>query len=604
MIDQRACVSCGAVEGRLTAKFCVECGASLVITNESANAAPPMQGDHADVSSSKPAREQRRWSRSDSWHDGLVNHTIEYKTRKGLEGRSSLDLIRSGDRTALSNYVHYFVDIEVGDLIRLTRSKDNVTVRLTQGPYPTSTVSREQWSLSEGLNASLFDEIFCAPEYLQIRFELVNAQPVDPKFNPVKVNPVRVNPAMDNDKYKRRFHLPNKTTMEQDFALDLPEEGLHLLVGGPGTGKSVIALLRASRLARKEKRHCFLAFNKLLVHSSRSLDRNTQKSHVKAINTDTWIHWFRSTWRLLLGSTCPDLGEPYEIDWLSVRQQLDSAQEIGDPPEKHLVIDEGQDMPLEFYEAVVDFGFENIFVVADFNQVLKTGKNANYPDLCTSLLKQPNSKFSAAADSQSEFTDRHVVQLAYNHRNSYPVARLSREFYSVAPQNLPPDLPPQSRTAEVPVLEVYDGSAQGFEKIANRIVLTAIDDPTKLIGILCPNNQVRKSYEDEIRRVSLSANNSPPRIESYSSDAAALPDFSIGGIMLLNAQACKGLEFDYVIIADIDQFNYWPGIAAEQKMLFYVMVSRAITRVIFIQNGANSCPISAILPTDPTILAR
>ena len=599
MSDQRSCVSCGALESGLKAKFCAECGAPLAQSKGAANVAPPVQESQVDASASKPVGDSRRWSRSDSWHDGFVNQVTEYRTRKGLEGKSSLDLIRSGDRTALSHFAHFFVDIDVGDLIRLTKGKDNVTVRLTQGPYPTSTVSREQWSLSEGLDASLFDEIFSAPEYFQIRFELVNAKAVDPKFNAVKVNP-----AQDNDKYKRRFRLPDKTTMEQDFALDLPEDGLHLLVGGPGTGKSVIALLRALRLARKDKRHSFLAFNKLLVHSSKSLDRNTQKSHVKVINTDTWIHWFRFTWRLLLECECPTLGAAYAIDWKAIRKQLDSTEKIGEPRETHLVVDEGQDMPLEFYEAVVDFGIENIFVVADFNQVLKTGINANYPDLCTSLLKKPHLKFNATADNQSEFSDQHVVQLAYNHRNSYPVARLSREFYSVAPQNLPPDLPPQSKTAEVPVLEIYDGSAAGFRKIANRIVLTAIGDPTKLIGVLCPNNEIRKLYEDEIREAANNSSDDSPRIVSYASDAGALPDFSIGGIILLNAQSCKGLEFDYVIIAEIDQFPYFPRIAAEQKMLFYVMVSRAITRVILIQNGANTCPISAILPMDPTILAR
>ena len=71
---------------------------------------------------------------------------------------------------------------------------------------------------------------------------------------------------------------------------------------------------------------------------------------------------------------------------------------------------------------------------------------------------------------------------------------------------------------------------------------------------------------------------------------------------MLNAQACKGLEFDYVIIADIDEFPYWKSIEAQQKMLFYVMVSRAIERVIIVQNTANPCPISAILPTDQNVL--
>ena len=371
-------------------------------------------------------------------------------------------------------------------------------------------------------------------------------------------------------------------------------------------GKSVIALLRARRLARKGHPHKFLAFNQLLVHASKNLDANTANNLNSPVRAETWITWFRTNWRNVVGTPCPHRGQVYEIDWPEVRLQLYSnfpvGQAIPKPKESYLVIDEGQDMPKDFYEILVEIGYENIFVVADFNQVLHQDSNSNYSDLCNALLKSASLRFNASATSMEKFTDEHVVQLTYNHRNSYPVAQLARNFYITSPQNVPPDLPLLTRTAEIPVLEKYDGSATNFLKIIRRILLTADSDPTKLIGVLCPNNLVRQRYAQAFSQTDVQLSNESPRIESYSSSDGVLPDFSIGGIILLNAQACKGLEFDYVIIADIDEFPYWKSIEDQQKMLFYVMVSRAIERVIIVQNTANPCPISAILPTDQNIL--
>ncbi len=51
----------------------------------------------------------------------------------------------------------------------------------------------------------------------------------------------------------RRFNRSYILNKDQDAALALPLEGQHLIIGGPGTGKSVVALLRARRLAEEQK---------------------------------------------------------------------------------------------------------------------------------------------------------------------------------------------------------------------------------------------------------------------------------------------------------------------------------------------------------------
>ncbi len=74
--------------------------------------------------------------------------------------------------------------------------------------------------------------------------------------------------------------------------------------------------------------------------------------------------------------------------------------------------------------------------------------------------------------------------------------------------------------------------------------------------------------------------------------------------MVINAQACKGLEFDTVFIADVDRFLFRDVDSDNTKKLFYVMVSRAIEQVVLLrQKNRGELPIDSIIPTDsPTFL--
>jgi len=71
----------------------------------------------------------------------------------------------------------------------------------------------------------------------------------------------------------------------------------------------------------------------------------------------------------------------------------------------------------------------------------------------------------------------------------------------------------------------------------------------------------------------------------------------------INAQSCKGLEFDTAILADIDEHYYSAVDPDATKRMFYVMVARAIDRV-FLFKKAGRARIDDILPDDPNIMRR
>lgn len=389
----------------------------------------------------------------------------------------------------------------------------------------------------------------------------------------------------------RRFTLPgiHDLNKDQDEALALPVEGQHLIIGGPGTGKSVVALLRARQLHKEKKIYGTLVYNKLLLHSNRHLFDND-----KPFPAGTWDSWFRRHFKSRLSASIPTLepdtpGGYCAIDWETVEKQVQSLDPEGieNQSDKHLIIDEGQDMPPAFYRTLAYLGFANFYVAADQNQQI-------HPDRCSSRQDIEDVLGIETSDT---------LELKKNYRNTHPIALLAQHFYPADPASPKPDLPIPMPTAATPELWTYDmANTATLDEITNRILQLSDRNPRKLIGIITPNNKVRTKFNDALHSANPMLDNGKPPIQTFVSRQRVLPNFGQGGIMVINAQSCKGLEFDTVILADIDQ-NI-PKREFDLKARFYVMVARAREQVMLLRTG-NICPtVEKLLPTDPTILVR
>ena len=242
-------------------------------------------------------------------------------------------------------------------------------------------------------------------------------------------------------------------------------------------------------------------------------------------------------------------------------------------------------MPREFYSALVGLGFERFFVVADQNQQIEEAKNSSRKDIEDSLAIEMNE----------------VIELRQNYRNHYRIARLAREFYTGDPAIPPPELPGAAPGA-VPLLYYYE--QDNLDAVARGILRLADRDPRQLIGVIAPKNTVRERYLDALRSVQVSLDNPRPPVETYHGGHRAEVAFDEGGILIINAQACKGLEFDTVVLADIDEHvvpRRDPDIA---RRLFYVMVARARERVFMFMKRGRGRDIEHILPEDRNVLGR
>ncbi|PIE43293.1 MAG: hypothetical protein CSA50_05260 [Gammaproteobacteria bacterium] len=383
----------------------------------------------------------------------------------------------------------------------------------------------------------------------------------------------------------RKFSLPgiHELNKDQDEALALPMEGQHLIIGGPGTGKSVVALLRARRLSEKSKVYKTLVYNHLLDQSNRYLFGSNERLY-----SYTWDKWIRSIIKehLKCVPTMDENAGGYRpIDWDAVKNRVQSLDNIEIKSDQFLVIDEGQDMPPAFYQTLVSLGFENFYVAADQNQQI-------HPDKCSSRQDIENILAIEPGDT---------LELKANYRNTRPIALLAQHFYPADPASPRPSLPELLPSAAMPELLTYD--EETLSPLANTILQLQDRSPRKLLGIITPNNQVREKFIDALNQANPRLDNEKPSIQTFVSGQQDLPDFSQGGVMIINAQSCKGLEFDTVILADIDQHQPKSDLYA-LKARFYVMVARAREQVILLRTG-NTCPVvEGLLPTDPSILVR
>ena len=371
---------------------------------------------------------------------------------------------------------------------------------------------------------------------------------------------------------KRRFQLPGEEDLnkDQDKVLALPEDGQYLIVGGPGTGKSVVALQRVLKF-KHNSNYIFLVYNRVLESVTLQLiDTNL-------VGTTLVSYFYKLYWHLFKENV-PTL-EPYKPDYDLVIQKIKELD--CEPRPIHLIIDEGQDMPPAFYEALQYAGYEHFFVVADQNQQI-TEDNSSRQDL-TDLLNL-------------EVKD--VIELKTNYRNTRPIAIFANYFFT-DPASPPPDLPEQD-SLETPSLYENMNNSDCFEMILRE----ADKDDRNLIGVVVATNKQRTLHIENLREIEIDLDNPKPIISSYTSnDKKSNLDFSQGGIIVLNDKSIKGLEFDIVFII-LDGFRIFNNDIDSMKKRFYVMSSRAIKKLVLLSGSNTQDEINQLLQVDTKILKR
>ncbi len=362
----------------------------------------------------------------------------------------------------------------------------------------------------------------------------------------------------------RQFKLPDyeQLSKDQDRFGRWDGRGKKLVVGGPGTGKTTVALLLAQKMSNAERKCICLMFNNTLKHMSRQLTRSG------FVIIETWHRWFYNDYYPSIYKITPPEIERYKYDWNKIEEQyLDKNNKIAPDDETLLIIDEGQDFPSQFY-AFIEMHFNNILVTADENQTItKT----------SSTIEQISDNLNV---DKAE-----IVHLTQNYRNTKQIAALGNHFFTSSGVSEEVEVVAE-RSGEMPLL--YRHNESKLEQIITRITQRTINYPARLIGVIVHNNDIRDYYYNAIKRNLENHNQDTKRVYTYvAGEQYPGINYFDGGIAVLCADSCKGLEFDEVFIASLDRYRLNLDDKDAFRRRMYVLITRAIERLFILYDETN-----------------
>ncbi len=181
---------------------------------------------------------------------------------------------------------------------------------------------------------------------------------------------------------------------------------------------------------------------------------------------------------------------------------------------------------------------------------------------------------STAGMIQKALITGEVMKLCKSYRSTYEITNFGQKI------RINEDLEPVARHGEQPQILKFDNIENEISGIANLISSFKKSD-YKSLGIIC--------------KTELQAKEISKKLESYTDEISFLSNQSnafVQGIIVTSAHMAKGLEFDEVIVPQVDNKNYHSEI---DRSMLYVAVTRAMHRLTLTYCG-ELYPIVLPLP--------
>lgn len=350
--------------------------------------------------------------------------------------------------------------------------------------------------------------------------------------------------------YSRRLDQEERferLTNAQKSLIDyLDEQESAAIKGAAGTGKTVLALEKARRLA-KDGKVLFICYNAFLRQSL----IDVQDEHRDEYGNISF----------------------YNLKALSVKHSADIDSILANPDRygwdyKHVVIDEAQDILNDHIVALRLYTMSkkgSFYVFFDENQYVQGG---SYRGEESYLASDSDEDEEVREESPSGWLDDMECRLVLNTncRNTLPIAKTSGKTINKAPRTLKAE-----NVGEKPRLALCGSKREALKTISKAIDRYKDEAQIEYSQICILTLKTTKASilngEDRIGK---------HRIVSERGD---------DGVLFTTARRFKGLEADAVIIVDMDESSFE---TSRDKMLFYVGASRAKHYLDIVFSGGES----------------
>ncbi|MCP9209327.1 AAA family ATPase [Streptomyces cucumeris] len=352
---------------------------------------------------------------------------------------------------------------------------------------------------------------------------------------------------------------------EQHAVADLPFHGSHVIIGTPGSGKTVMAVYRAWALATAGRDVTLLTRSHLLHQYLAQMAPDL----TEALHTTTFHRWIRDFWRGHFRIDPPHIDdEGWCYDWADMQRDC-VLREVRSTAS--LVIDEGQNLPVGFYQLCRLLGV-NVTVFADEAQRIGDEESTvSEISRCLGVHANP-------------------LALWGNRRNSREIAMLASEFRT----RNQCEMPVPTRTGSTPtVLKV-----PSLEYLLTGISRYFGAHPERSIGIVCRSTRLVRYVQSGLTRLGLSQYT---QAYVYDDRYRKTVDFSTRPIRIVNTASMKGLEFDSVFVPDMDAYTEDPT-GVDARLRLFVLCTRAREDLHFAHRGPREPAILSSIPE--SLLAR
>ena len=364
-----------------------------------------------------------------------------------------------------------------------------------------------------------------------------------------------------------------------------PTDGSILIVGPPGSGKTVIAMHRAMRLADSGDKVVITMYNNTLKQYTANFE--DLPPSVRIINLHQWVQdWYKSGFDRSPPKDYSASGRFKPYDWKQIHLDIKDANEstLSRLNWGHLIIDEGQDFSCPMYKALtllirkINTNKPSLTVFADENQAIHV-QNCSVGDMMEAL--------------NTSIDESRLWRINKNYRNTLEIAKFSKHFQMLGLRATSiPDRPGLS--PKIVFHKDIDSQIDQIMKYAkaqpNKEILVVTQGDTRFMyGVY----QKLKKREHETGYL----------VQGYSGTGSLnLPADSLrfdngDTLTVMHFQSIKGLEFDTVFVIYQELWFDIDNIGPTYKKL-YVTSSRARENLFFLvlNDEINKDPIR-ILPS-------